>query len=393
MQNRIGIALSGGGSRAMAFHLGCLRTLHKEGLLENSHVISCVSGGSVIGAMYASHKGTFDEFEDQVRLTLARGFVWPAIVTAFTSWEGPKALSSFIVQYSIAAISAVTSAALSIASLLLGLSKDARGRILPSGSWVRRYASRTTILRSTIKRLLFPKLKLDHLIGRRPKLVVIATELRTGSAFYFSSEESGSWRLGKCASNEIDVADAVAASAAYPLLLPALDEAMAFTKIDGTREVVRVNLTDGGVYDNLALSPLWPDRDRSVSIAVDDVDTIICCRAGYGPRFDSPSGLLPSRMKQVFYTVHDRAQNFAMNRLYDLKDAGKIKRFAIAHLGQIDERLEHAPDDLVSREETYGYPTDFSPMTDEWIERLTKRGEQVMLAVLRQHNPDLLTRG
>jgi NTE family protein len=50
---RIGLALSGGGSRAIAFHLGCLRALHDRGVLEKISVISAVSGGSVVTALYA----------------------------------------------------------------------------------------------------------------------------------------------------------------------------------------------------------------------------------------------------------------------------------------------------------------------------------------------------
>ena len=49
----IGLALSGGGSRAMAFHLGCFRALEDLGLLEKDGVLSTISGGSVFGAYYA----------------------------------------------------------------------------------------------------------------------------------------------------------------------------------------------------------------------------------------------------------------------------------------------------------------------------------------------------
>jgi predicted acylesterase/phospholipase RssA len=48
----IALALSGGGSRAIAFHLGCLRALHDRGVLDKVRVISSVSGGSVIAAAY-----------------------------------------------------------------------------------------------------------------------------------------------------------------------------------------------------------------------------------------------------------------------------------------------------------------------------------------------------
>ena len=87
----------------------------------------------------------------------------------------------------------------------------------------------------------------------------------------------------------IALAHAVTASAAYPLLLPALDESLPFDRRDGSRLAERVILTGGGVYDNLGLAPLWPGRDTSVSLNVRPVDTIICCRAGYGLRQDPPT--------------------------------------------------------------------------------------------------------
>jgi NTE family protein len=43
---KIGLARSGGGSRAIAFHLGCLRALHRLGLLARLAVISTVSAAA-----------------------------------------------------------------------------------------------------------------------------------------------------------------------------------------------------------------------------------------------------------------------------------------------------------------------------------------------------------
>src|SRR3546814_14805187 len=73
---KIGLALSGGGSRAIAFHLGCLRALHDRGVLPKVSVLSAVSGGSVIAALYAYSVDSFAEFETQVLRLLRRGLVW-----------------------------------------------------------------------------------------------------------------------------------------------------------------------------------------------------------------------------------------------------------------------------------------------------------------------------
>lgn len=50
--DKIGLALSGGGFRASLFHIGVLARLAEMDVLKNVHVLSTVSGGSIIGAYY-----------------------------------------------------------------------------------------------------------------------------------------------------------------------------------------------------------------------------------------------------------------------------------------------------------------------------------------------------
>jgi NTE family protein len=54
-QERLGLALSGGGFRASFFHIGVLAQMARLGLLRHVEVISTVSGGSIIGALYYLH--------------------------------------------------------------------------------------------------------------------------------------------------------------------------------------------------------------------------------------------------------------------------------------------------------------------------------------------------
>lgn len=368
---RIGIALSGGGARAIAFHLGCLRALHRTGLLSRARVLATVSGGSVIGGLYALHDGSFEDFEAKVRSVLKSGLVGMAVRTAIASPEGLRA-----------ALCALTLTPLGV--LLLPW-PAARERL-------RRFASRTTVLRSAMDRLLFNGAKLsDTVRPGRPRWIAIATELRSGSAFYFSGSEVGSWRFGSVQPDGVSVAQAVAASAAHPLFLPALDEIFEFTSRSGSVTPARVSLADGGIYDNLGLAPLWPDREPTISLAVEEVDTIFACRAGDGLRLNAPNVFFLARMKSTVAAMHDRAQNATMTRLFDLRDAGRLKRFVLAYLGHKDERLTSAPVDLVRRDEVIDYPTDFSPMSESWIEKLSRRGEQLIVAGIRQHHPDLLS--
>jgi NTE family protein len=52
---KLGLALSGGGFRASFFHIGVLAALAERGVLRHIEVISTVSGGSIIGALYYLH--------------------------------------------------------------------------------------------------------------------------------------------------------------------------------------------------------------------------------------------------------------------------------------------------------------------------------------------------
>jgi predicted acylesterase/phospholipase RssA len=52
LHGKIGLALSGGGFRASLFHIGLLAKLAELDVLRHVEVLSCVSGGSILGAYY-----------------------------------------------------------------------------------------------------------------------------------------------------------------------------------------------------------------------------------------------------------------------------------------------------------------------------------------------------
>src|ERR1019366_9489163 len=54
---QLGLALSGGGFRAMLFHLGSLWRINDLGLLKRLNVITSVSGGSIISGALAAAWG------------------------------------------------------------------------------------------------------------------------------------------------------------------------------------------------------------------------------------------------------------------------------------------------------------------------------------------------
>jgi NTE family protein len=384
---KIGLALSGGGSRAIAFHLGCLRALNRLGLLDRVAVLSTVSGGSVIGAYFHAHQGDFASFEATIRGLLAEGLVGP-MRRKLWSAIGVKVVAAFVTVGIVALAVALLKALLMVVSQITPRWISTHFEHFEIRSPLHRFASRTALLEAALDDLLFKGTPLTSLPAK-PHLVVNATELRTGSAFRFGTMESGSWRWGKLHRNDASVAHAVAASAAYPLFLPAFDETLTFEK-GGALTTNRVILTDGGIYDNLGLGCLWPDRSPDVSLNVIPIDTIICCSAGYGLRQDPPSQFIFARMLSVFSAIFDRAQNASIHRLHEVKRAGQIEGFILPYLGQMDRQLPNPPADLVRREEAHAYPTDFSAMPDEWIDRLSLRGEQLTLCLARAYLPHLV---
>lgn len=385
----IGLALSGGGSRAIAFHLGCLRALHDCGVLDRVSIMSAVSGGAVISALYAyAGDEVFEAFDERVCGLLRRGLALPLGRIACLS---PLVLSTL----ATAATAGILAGAADVARLgVSGVARLAGSRSLRRWAQrlqppLRRYASRTTALVRVLEKE-FPGQMMSDV--RHPNLQVVlnACELRSGSAFRFGSRESGCWRYGQVVGNTFSVAEAVAASAAYPLLLPALDRVVRFARRGKERDA-RVILTDGGVFENLGVSCLEPGRRAEFSTNVVDLDYVISLDAGQGLLDDSP---IPywwaSRMSRSFESVFRKVQNASYSRLHKYVETGELSGAIMVFLGQQDERLPFVPPDLVRREEVVDYPTDFSAMSAEDLRALTTRGEQLTRFLLPYYCPELL---
>ena len=362
----IALALSGGGSRAIAFHLGCMRALHDRGVLQKVRVISAVSGGSVIAALYGYRKENFEDFDKRVIGLLRRGLHGRILVNLVSPGILARTVATNLIARPLATFARL-------------------GRKQPP---VRRWASRTDALEKTLLDE-FGNVEVGHVERDDLDLVFNSCELRTGTAFRFGNRMSGGWRTGPIEDNRVSVAHAVTCSAAYPLMLPALDREYAFIK-DGRTNNQRVVLTDGGVYDNLGIACLEPGRDSAYSLHSYAPDYIICCYAGHGQLSGKaiPFGLV-SRMDASFQSVFRKAQDAAIQRLHMHNASGSIRGFILPYLGQQDRALPLQPPDLVHRDEVFGYPTNFAPMTDGNITKLTKRGEQLTRILLNHYCPSL----
>lgn len=351
----IGLALSGGGSRAVAFHLGCLRALDDCGLLGRVGVMSTISGGSVIGALYAySKSSSFAEFDATVTALLRRGLHSRLLC---------RSLHPTRIAYGVANAASVFCGAVS-------------ARV--GGPMFRRPCpTRTDTLRDVLEQDLFPGLTMSSPRRRGLRMVIGACDLGLGTAFRFGDTLSGDWRHGRMVDWDVPVSFAVAASAAYPLALTALDRTWRFEK-GGTSSTHRVLLTDGGIHDNLGMRVLEPGRDRGVSLHSYPCEYLIVCNAGRGQdsTMRMPLSFFP-RIERSFDLVFRRVQESAMTSLHRLRETGQIKGFVLPYLGQQDASLPLRPAGLIPRAEVVGYPTDFAAMDETWIRKLSMRGEQL----------------
>jgi len=219
----IGLCLSGGGYRAMVFHVGALWRLYQANLLAELERVSSVSGGSITAAQLA--------------------LAWPNL-----SFDPAQIDDDFVprVVAPIRRMAGVTIDAWSIGG----------GLLLPG--------SISDFVAGSFRKHLFGDATLQDLPDR-PRFVINATNLQSGVLWRFSKPYMRDYRVGEVKNPTVPVATAVAASSAFPpFLSPSilkLDPAD-FTPGSGDdlqREpfTSRVYLTDGGVYDNLGLETVW----------------------------------------------------------------------------------------------------------------------------------------
>jgi NTE family protein len=220
----IALCLSGGGYRAMVFHLGALWRLNELGYLEKLDRISSVSGGSITAGVLGMNWSKLD-FDRDGRAQGFRSQVVDPVRKLAGKTIDRKAIFS--------------------------------GSVLPG-------SISDKVAKAYVK-YLFDDKTLQDLPNDPPRFVINATNVQSGALWRFMKPYMRDWRVGEVKNPRVSLAMAVAASSAFPpVLSPAeldLDPA-SFTPNSGadlqrepfTSEAV---LTDGGVYDNLGLETAW----------------------------------------------------------------------------------------------------------------------------------------
>ena len=226
-QPGIGIALSGGGFRAMLFHAGALLRMNEVGLLSRAKRIASVSGGSIISGYLALNWTALGKADDNGIFADFKATIVDPILT-FSSQR------------------------IDVVDALTGL--------LP---WEHASAE---VAKSYDSNLFHGKTLQDT--PDIPLFVFCATNLQTGVLWRFTKSYAGDYVIGYLDNPEIRVADAVAASSAFPPVLSPfilqVDAASFQNWPDGPHVPLAdlntyrspVVLCDGGVYDNHGVEPI-----------------------------------------------------------------------------------------------------------------------------------------
>ena len=220
------LCLSGGGYRAMLFHLGALWRLNEAGLLRGLKRVSSVSGGSITAGVLGLKWRSLGFDEDGI----ARGF-HDEVVAPVRKLAGKTIDQGAVIG----------------GALLPGTASDRVNRA---------YA-----------RYLFGDATLQDLPAddEGPRFVINATNVQSGVLWRFSRPLMGDWRVGLVRKPELALSLAVTASSAFPPVLsptvldlnPAAFEPGSGHDLTGDEYRDEVVLTDGGVYDNLGLETAW----------------------------------------------------------------------------------------------------------------------------------------
>lgn len=250
------LSLSGGGYRAMLFHIGTLRRINDAKLLPKLKVISSVSGGSITAAVLA-HRWERLLFDETGFATNLSDVVEKPLLDLANQTTGlPSVLFGFLPF-----TSAPEALARKLDAILFATNSQQRARLIDIGA-----------------------VKVGGHNIQRPVFIFLATNLQTGELLQFRANVIGGPQVGWTTPGEIALADAVVASAGFPPFFaplkmdlskrgsewaecrenndnpfgldPQNEPTRAIDKANQERIRSEIYLADGGIRDNLGVSAI-----------------------------------------------------------------------------------------------------------------------------------------
>jgi len=339
------LCLSGGGYRAMLFHLGALWRLNEAGCLPSIQRISSVSGGSICSGVL--------------------GLNWSRL--AFDANGVSRRFESEVV----APIRSLAGRTIDIPAIIGGL--------LTPGSPSERLAA-------AFRKNLFAKSTLQNLPDDPPRFVINAANVQSGALWRFMKPYMRDYRVGEVRNPRIELARAVAASSAFPPVLSPMRlrlSASDFSAPDPAEDLhmppytTDIVLTDGGVYDNLALETAWK-RYRTILVSDGGSDL----QPEPVPKTDWPRHTL-----RIYDLIDNQVRSLRKRQVIDSFRAGKRNG---AYWGiRSDIADYHLPDSLPfpkgRADEVAGIATRLKKLDPALQEQLINWGYAACDTAIRRH--------
>jgi NTE family protein len=343
--NGVGLCLSGGGYRAMLFHVGALWRLNQAGWLPRLDRVSSVSGGSITAAV---------------------------IALAWTRLEFEQGAANNFDELVVEPVREMARQSIDVSAALLGA--------LGPGSVAERAAA-------AYRKHLLGASTLQDLPDddQGPRFVFNATSVQSGAVWRFSRPYMADWRVGRIANPSLELATVVAASAAFPPVLSPLTLDLSDAEwisepgnhlAEGEFRNQAV-LSDGGVYDNLGLETTWK-RCR----------TILISDAGGALAFEGdPDNDWPRHLLRVLKLIDNQVRDLRKRQAIAAYESGDRDgaywgiRTDIAHY-ELDDALPAPATATIKLAET---PTRLTELDDPVQERLINWGYAVCDAAMRAH--------
>jgi len=333
---KIGLALSGGGFRASLFHIGVLAKLAELDLLRHVEVISCVSGGSIIGAFYylelkkllESGKTTHADYLRMVR----------DVETKFLAGV-QKNVRTRILASPLAGLKMALASGYSRSDVIAGLyQKHFYDHTAAEGKEPARVMTDLMVQPAEFGGApgdFNPKYDNWRLSAKVPMLVLNATTMNTGHNWQFTATWMGEspqaisatidtipryrrmyYEDAPEAHRQIPIGRAVGASAC----VPALFEPIVLRNLYPDRTV---RLVDGGVHDNQGLSSLL-EQNCQVILASD--------ASGQFQEKPSPGGSVRDSLGNSNSVLQSRVRGAQFDQLSALRRGGAIQGAMFIHL-------------------------------------------------------------
>jgi NTE family protein len=275
------LCLSGGGYRAMLFHVGALWRLNEAGYLSRIERVSSVSGGSITAGVL--------------------GLAWPKL-----GFDDTGVAQGFQAE--------VVDPLRTMAGRTIDFPAIALGLLLPGVTIAERVAG-------AYRKHLFGDSTLQDLPDE-PRFVFNATNLQSGVLWRFAKPYMRDYRVGEVKSPTVDLGTAVAASSAFPpFLSPVVLKLDESAYAPGSGELQRAPfttkpfLTDGGVYDNLGLETIW---ERYETILISD-------GGGHMTEQEKPKRLWPLHAFRVLGVIDSQVRSLRKRSAIDAFKAGSQK--------------------------------------------------------------------